>query len=133
MNLIDKLVARRDALQNEDGFSFLEMVIAGVLLGALAAGGVVGYGKVVQNGHKQALAGAVSQLEVAGFAALNDDPTRTLTSVINDFNGTTEADELAKKPLTAAADDSAKTITVTSKKVDAGSSADNVVSINLNR
>lgn len=82
--LTDRLASRAE---DQDGFSFLEMVIAGVLLGALAASGVVGYGKVVENAKMSAVKGAASSVyDAAAVYAYDDDPMTSECSAIDEYN-----------------------------------------------
>ena len=71
----------------ETGFTMLEaVVVVGVLL-ALAVGGFLSYGPIVQNAKTAAVKSAASSVFTAILVAQVDgDPSTTPTGVVNDYN-----------------------------------------------
>lgn len=71
----------------ETGFTMLEaVVVIGVLL-ALAVGGFLSYGPIVQNAKTAAVKSAASSVFTAILVAQVDgDPSTTATGVVNDYN-----------------------------------------------
>lgn len=89
-NIMDRLVARnKDAAENENGFSLLELVVAIGILLILTVGGLLGYAAITDNARDAAVNSAASEVATAVMVAQSDDKTDNddVTDYVATFNG----------------------------------------------
>lgn len=116
-NIMERLVARnKDAAENENGFSLLELVVAIGILLVLTVGGLIGYAAITDNARGAAQESAASEIATQVMVQINDEgmTDQEITDLVGEYN----TDEKTYKDLDISYDTATKTISVDHTKSD---------------